>query len=102
MREVLILGGVPLIAGVAAFLSLHGRWWVGGVAWVVAFLSLVCLGPAVPPLVTIGAGIAGLGWVGAMAGRFVSPSPLTVAGGVYLVIFILVVLVWGSAPGDTF
>lgn len=102
MREVLILAGVPLIAGIAAYLSFLGRGWVGGVVWAVAFLSLVRLGPVVPPLVTIGAGMAGLGWVGAMVGRFVSPSPLTVAGGVYLVVFILVVLVWGAAPEDTF
>ena len=96
----LILGGLPLIAGVTAYLSARARWWIGALAVVIMLgLGTVAIsllgsfgGVAVPVLAALV-----FGWVCSALGRLISDRPHMIASTTFLLTFALAAVIWAAS-----
>ena len=96
----LVLGGLPLIAGVTAYLSARMVWWIGlGAVLVLATLasvSIPVLGPFAGLAVPVIAALV-FGELCSLFGRLFTGKPHMIASAVFLLSFVLVAAIWGAS-----
>ncbi|MEO0668475.1 MAG: hypothetical protein AAFZ99_11235 [Pseudomonadota bacterium] len=97
MSTVLILGGVPALAALVAFMLMERPgWW--GAAGVVALLAV---GIVVPVALYLAA-IVAVGWIAALIGTAMLVDESMVAAVVYFAVSTVWILIWVLVPDGTF
>ena len=100
IADMLVLGGLPLIAGVTAYLSARTIWWIGLAAGLalatILSVSIPVLGPfagiAVPAIAALLFGL-----LCSVIGRLISNKPHMIASAAFLLSFALVAAIWGAS-----
>ena len=97
MSTVLILGGVPALAVLVAFILMERPGWRGA-AGVVALLAV---GIVVPVALYLAA-IVAVGWIAALVGTAMLVDESMVAAVVYFAVSTVWILIWVLVPDGTF
>ena len=97
MSTVLILGGVPALAALVAFLLMERPGWWGGAAVV----ALLAVGVVVPVALFLAATVA-IGWIAALIGTAMLVDESMVAAVVYFAVSTVWIRIWVLVPDGTF
>lgn len=100
IADMLVLGGLPLVAGVTAYLSARTVWWIGlAVVLILATavsLFIPVLGPFAGVAVPVAAALL-FGELCSLIGRLISRKPHMIASAVFLLSFAMVAAIWGAS-----
>ena len=99
MSSVFIIGAMPALAALAAFVLMDRTWWWGAIP--AALLLLVGWALGVPSLV-LAAGFVAVGWLAAVVGTRILADESIVAAYVYGATLVLVLVLWAVLPDGTF
>ncbi|WP_299042932.1 hypothetical protein [uncultured Tateyamaria sp.] len=100
MAGMLVLGGLPLVAGGTAYLAARAVWWMGIAGTLIVATCLFVLTPILGPFAGVSVPVIAallFGMLCSLIGRLVSTRPHMIASAVFLLSFALVAAIWGAS-----